>query len=1055
MEDDFEARSTDELTLRRGDRIALVELDDGFGDGWYLGKHLGSGGTGLFPGGEFLHALVFGVLLTCHFCVAVYTTKLPTGLPSLRTGGPNLRASLPSQPFAFQTSSASPLSQDARPISLAATQSAPHQASQHTGVPTLPQNAVLPADQTLYTSPEARRPPSTAVASAASMPNIQRSISETIGQSRTGQDSPVMNETLNVIDEHMNDLSTPRHIAPAQEARASNDSDSEYSSHLGSQPSFLAGLDSDDEDREIGGRIRETEVKRWNPQQTAAHLRKIGIEADHCDIFEEQEISGEVLLEMDQQFIYMKEYDFGLMGRRLKTWHKVRDFQDKVKGPGASRRKTSITPVQAGSSEDLGQTHTRAGSTTASFLPRIPSLMEERPGLDTRQHPLNTAMYSDMESIPPPLQTQSFTANSPRANTITSPSASAWRVSAGPESPSRPSAASIRELNHSRRHSSMDSGSLRALEGLNRPTLPHIFTHKKQSSLDHDWSLSSAMPTVNDSMAGSCKSCSTAIFQLLISLASPLKLSTIQQEINDQSSDPSLLIDPSSVDLDRGYFSGGELESRKVRNVLRKRDSTGSPGHSRVSSYLDDQKRGPSALRRQSRLGSADSIRDFVPQVTSPASKAYHSNTFKGRLRSASARTPTRNVSNDGLSPTVTNLEEGVAQSRLSPSSRTGNESSRSVSPLPIASSKMSMSNKARRVMGLRAISDAVTGNEKALVTSPNTIPSPVKESPIDSPARTGSTTPSIASKSLEIDNTDASSRGTDGASILVQSRPPNRRRAKSKKETSAYTRGLLKTTPAEQRIGCDYSGWMKKKSSSLVTTWKPRLFVLRGRRLSYYYSEDDTEERGVIDISSHKVLVANKDPITTFHATITGAASSSNPSSGPSAQITLDDTSSVSRSLPKSPFYFKLVPPKIGLSRAVQFTKPTVHYFQVDSIVEGRKWMGEMMKATIEHTAVNFETTNKQKTISLVKARARKERPPALQETEEIQENIGSVPKSGEAGLNIHGLSFNEAKRDMEPSSLALEKVNSLGAINSSHTIRIPADTGQQNGGLKNLGAT
>jgi hypothetical protein len=35
-----------------------------------------------------------------------------------------------------------------------------------------------------------------------------------------------------------------------------------------------------------------------------------------------------------------------------------------------------------------------------------------------------------------------------------------------------------------------------------------------------------------------------------------------------------------------------------------------------------------------------------------------------------------------------------------------------------------------------------------------------------------------------------------------------------------------------------------------VATTWKPRLFVLRGRRLSYYYSEDDTEERGLIDIT-------------------------------------------------------------------------------------------------------------------------------------------------------------------------------------------------------------
>jgi hypothetical protein len=69
-------------------------------------------------------------------------------------------------------------------------------------------------------------------------------------------------------------------------------------------------------------------------------------------------------------------------------------------------------------------------------------------------------------------------------------------------------------------------------------------------------------------------------------------------------------------------------------------------------------------------------------------------------------------------------------------------------------------------------------------------------------------------------------------------------RRKKSKKETSAYTRGLEKKTPQEQMKGADYSGWMKKKSSNLMATWKPRLFILKGRRLSYYYSENDTEER-------------------------------------------------------------------------------------------------------------------------------------------------------------------------------------------------------------------
>lgn len=52
LKDDFDARGEDELTLRRGDKIELLELDEGFGDGWYLGKHYTSGKTGLFPGGK-------------------------------------------------------------------------------------------------------------------------------------------------------------------------------------------------------------------------------------------------------------------------------------------------------------------------------------------------------------------------------------------------------------------------------------------------------------------------------------------------------------------------------------------------------------------------------------------------------------------------------------------------------------------------------------------------------------------------------------------------------------------------------------------------------------------------------------------------------------------------------------------------------------------------------------------------------------------------------------------------------------------------------------------
>ena len=49
--DEFQARSPDELSLARGDRVELIERDDDFGDGWFLGRNTESGDSGLFPEG--------------------------------------------------------------------------------------------------------------------------------------------------------------------------------------------------------------------------------------------------------------------------------------------------------------------------------------------------------------------------------------------------------------------------------------------------------------------------------------------------------------------------------------------------------------------------------------------------------------------------------------------------------------------------------------------------------------------------------------------------------------------------------------------------------------------------------------------------------------------------------------------------------------------------------------------------------------------------------------------------------------------------------------------
>ena len=828
----------------------------------------------------------------------------------------------------------------------------------------------------------------------------QRSISRTFSNQRAhGEESPVMNETLSVIDEHITDMNTPRSSLFNGDRRGHTESGSDYSSHINHRLSYITGNETDEEEHDG---YTEAEVMAWTPARVAEYLHDVGVESRHCDVFKEQEISGEVLLGMDQTSIFMKEFDLGLVGRRLRTWHKVKSLQEEVKAQKQSRRQLPSYSAGDGSSEDFERSHSMVGT----VLPRIPSLMETQGSKhynrQSRQATLQPRSQSPAKpkspSHPPP-PPPGMDNHSPRTT---------FAFASGLDSPSRPSAASIRELNHSRRHSSIDfsigpltDGSTeRSVTG--SPGKSIGATHRKQPSFDRHWTMGGAIPTTNGRPTSSVE-----VGGHSMSLSSDRN--TFEPNFRDSSFTSNTI-----QDLDRGYFSGGELDGRRARNVLKKRDNVGAV-HSRKSSYIEEQRRrSATGTRRHSRFGSAESIRETVAAVTSPA-KMYYSNSIRNRFRNSSANEVESPVatSEASISPTVTKLEYDDK-----PTKNTSNSSPRpdSLATNGVDTSlQVQKSTKKARVMGLRAISDAVTGSEKALVVSPASLPSPIKESPLQSPARTGSSTPSGASKSFELESTDASSKGTNGnLGSLAPSSGTTRR--KSKKNTSAYIRGLEKKSPQEQMVGCDYSGWMKKKSSNIMTTWKPRLFVLRGRRLSYYYSENDDQEKGLIDISSHRVLPADTDRITGLHATITGATAS--PTSPPNTQTATaapaEGTSPPDKTPPKpggdGMFIFKLVPPRTGLSRAVNFTKPTVHYFAVDNIQQGRLWMAALMKATIDRDESKpITTTYQQKTISLAKAKAMRQRPPALMGHDDERPRLGNGPGSEDTGLNILGLDFDD----------------------------------------------
>lgn len=847
----------------------------------------------------------------------------------------------------------------------------------------------------LNTTPPSQRPAPAPNVNSSLPPQISpgpmvvpRSISMSLSNHREqGEDSPVMNETLSVIDEHITDMNTPRSSLMVRERRGTNDSSSEYSSHIDHRLSYIAGHETDEEERELHSK---SEVMVWSPEQVAQGLRDIGVETRHCEVFREQEITGEVLLAMDQASIFMKEFDLGLVGRRLRTWHKIKAFQDEVRNHEATANKTLNLFSTDGSSDDYEIPQKRKNSQPPT-LPQIPSLID---GPDSWQVQSQEVPAAQQLLSPQVLQSHRNEANSTPASFSLS----------GPESPHRPSAASVRELNHSRRHSAVDFGStLRPETPLERsgtasPSKTTISPHRKVPSLDRNWT----MGNFNSPLNG----------RPFSAMASGLPLTNGRNTFDPNLQDLSLS-DYIQRGVDRGYASGGEAEGKKSRNVLKKRDTV-SASHSKQTSLLEDQRRPITTSKRQSRFGSVDSIRDTVASITSPASKLYHGNSLKGRFRNSSVNgtsstAATVDLSTNLTSPAVTKLEyeQRPRMSILTTSPKANGDASSNGSP---QSSLSTPKSPAKHRVGLRAISDAVTGGEKALAASPASRASPTKETPVQSPTRTESTTPSGASQSLELESIDTSSKFTNGIPIgATPTRAATRRKAK--KQTSAYVRGLLKKSPQEQMQDCDYSGWMKKKSSNLMKTWKPRLFILRGRRLSYFYSENDVEEKGLIDISSHRVLPADTDFITGIHATVTGAkASPVSPSNAQSPTIASVEAAAQSETTMQKPvadsvFIFKLVPPRIGLSRAVNFTKPTVHYFAVDNITQGRLWMAALMKATIDRDETKpVSTTFQQKTISLVKARALRHRPPALMGLDEKAE-VDEGPKSDETGLNILGL--------------------------------------------------
>lgn len=121
----------------------------------------------------------------------------------------------------------------------------------------------------------------------------------------------------------------------------------------------------------------------WTPRQVARWMYKEGFEPGIVEKFEENDISGEILVTL--KFEDLKELDIASFGQRHKLWNVIHNLRDIPNGP------TSPTVIECDSSEDDDRRKPRA----------VPRKKNKRPGFEDIISPLESVSIVGIEQLMP------------------------------------------------------------------------------------------------------------------------------------------------------------------------------------------------------------------------------------------------------------------------------------------------------------------------------------------------------------------------------------------------------------------------------------------------------------------------------------------------------------------------------------------------------------------------------------------------------------------------------------------------------------------------------
>lgn len=669
--------------------------------------------------------------------------------------------------------------------------------------------------------------------------------------------------------------------------------------------------------------LRPENVKNWVPEQVTAYLISLGFDVESASRFQKHKISGTILLELE--LAHLKELEINSFGTRFEIFKEIEALKEISTQNGTSANNRNSLMPAASFKQNAGITITSPSNhdipTYRGHLRKTSQSMEElnsnstptpknfvtpSSGTHTKssQKPRPASLLFTNETTKAPDISEDVFASPRRApkppsypspvQPPKSPMVSASSSGSGGRflspQPNAMSSAQTSKYAHPTIYEQVADGKAKAKEEKSREDEIHDQFEFPPKRKQGPTSSAPSLPNPYFKETQSIERNPSPTEQVSENRGSVVYSGHVKTKSGGSFVE---LFNRISMLSENTENKQADRESDAETGVNMERPSSSVYGHSRATSYSTNHGRKPSQANSERRHRRNSSLLSFFKE------KDEHAETDTAHTKTSRRTSVSHSRKNSFVSPFKT-IDNGTPSQRHS--------MMLSTSPIKDLPNPQTRKEAKRRSVSAKEPASDVFYDAKDTLYEPDV----------------------NQNRSVSESTKPRTARGTSSKNV-------------GKQRTTAFTEGIRSITISEAMREADCSGWMSKKGTGAMGVWKNRFFTLHGTRLSYFANTTENRERGLIDITAHRVLPAKEDDkFVSLYAASTG----------------------------KGRYCFKLVPPQPGSKKGLTFTQPRVHYFAVDTKEEMRAWIAALIKATIDiDTSVPIISSCATPTVSLTKA--------------------------------------------------------------------------------------